>query len=274
MVETKGLIGSIEAADAMVKAANVVLVGKEYIGAGYVTVLVRGDVGAVKAATDAGAAAARRVGELVSVHVIPRPHAEVETDSPEALTARGDMASPQPSAAADAPTATSLPSPRRAPWRAAHARRSRCSPNSRRSTSTPSSMRWPPRSRRTAEALARLAVEETGYGVVADKIQKNLFAAEQVYDFIRPMKTVGVRQRHRRQEDRRDCRAVRRRGGDRAVDQSDVHRDLQDPDRDQGALRHRHQPASVGGALHHPRRRDHGRSRARAPARPTAASAG
>ncbi len=78
MVETKGLIGSIEAADAMVKSANVVLVGKEYIGAGYVTVMVRGDVGAVKAATDAGAAAARRVGELVAVHVIPRPHTEVE----------------------------------------------------------------------------------------------------------------------------------------------------------------------------------------------------
>jgi microcompartment protein CcmL/EutN len=78
MVETKGLIGSVEAADAMVKAANVTLIGKEYIGAGYVTVLVRGDVGAVKAATDAGAAAARRVGELVSVHVIPRPHTDVE----------------------------------------------------------------------------------------------------------------------------------------------------------------------------------------------------
>ena len=78
LVETKGLIGSIEAADAMVKTANVTLAGKEYIGAGYVTVMVRGDVGAVKAATDAGAAAARRVGELVSVHVIPRPHAEVE----------------------------------------------------------------------------------------------------------------------------------------------------------------------------------------------------
>jgi ethanolamine utilization protein EutM len=78
MVETKGLIGSVEAADAMVKAANVVLVGKEYIGQGYVTVIVRGDVGAVKAATDAGAAAARRVGELVAVHVIPRPHADVE----------------------------------------------------------------------------------------------------------------------------------------------------------------------------------------------------
>ena len=78
MVETKGLVGSIEAADAMVKSANVLLIGKEYIGAGYVTVFVRGDVGAVKAATDAGAAAARRVGELVSVHVIPRPHGEVE----------------------------------------------------------------------------------------------------------------------------------------------------------------------------------------------------
>lgn len=83
MVETKGLIGSIEAADAMVKAANVVLIGKEYIGAGYVTVMVRGDVGAVKAATDAGAAAARRVGELVSVHVIARPHNEVEKILPK-----------------------------------------------------------------------------------------------------------------------------------------------------------------------------------------------
>ncbi len=88
MVETKGLIGSIEAADAMVKSANVVLIGKEYIGAGYVTVMVRGDVGAVKAATDAGAAAARRVGELVSVHVIPRPHAEVERILPKAKDAK------------------------------------------------------------------------------------------------------------------------------------------------------------------------------------------
>ena len=82
MVETKGLVGAVEAADAMVKSANVVLLGKEYIGAGYVTTFVRGDVGAVKAATDAGAAAARRVGELVSVHVIPRPHSEVETILP------------------------------------------------------------------------------------------------------------------------------------------------------------------------------------------------
>jgi ethanolamine utilization protein EutM len=83
MVETRGFIGSVEAADAMVKAANVALVGSEYIGAGYVTVLVRGDVGAVKAATDAGAAAARRVGELISVHVIPRPHSEVERVLPK-----------------------------------------------------------------------------------------------------------------------------------------------------------------------------------------------
>ena len=82
MVETRGLVGAIEAADAMVKAANVTLVGKEQVGAGLVTVLVRGDVGAVKAATDAGAAAAENVGELISVHVIPRPHAEVEVILP------------------------------------------------------------------------------------------------------------------------------------------------------------------------------------------------
>ncbi|HEY0872473.1 MAG TPA: BMC domain-containing protein [Vicinamibacterales bacterium] len=88
MVETKGLIGSVEAADAMVKAANVILIGKEYIGAGYVTVMVRGDVGAVKAATDAGAAAARRVGELVSVHVIARPHQEVEKILPKVKDAK------------------------------------------------------------------------------------------------------------------------------------------------------------------------------------------
>lgn len=83
MVETKGLVGAIEAADAMVKAANVILVGKVLVGGGLVTVAVRGDVGAVKAATDAGAAAAERVGELLSVHVIPRPHSEVEMILPK-----------------------------------------------------------------------------------------------------------------------------------------------------------------------------------------------
>ena len=83
MIETKGLIGAIEAADAMVKSANVQLVGKEQVGGGLVTVMVRGDVGAVKAATDAGAAAAEKVGELISVHVIARPHTEVDAILPK-----------------------------------------------------------------------------------------------------------------------------------------------------------------------------------------------
>ncbi len=82
MIETKGLVGAIEAADAMVKSANVQLVGKEQVGGGLVTVMVRGDVGAVKSATDAGAAAAEKVGELLAVHVIPRPHAEVDAILP------------------------------------------------------------------------------------------------------------------------------------------------------------------------------------------------
>ena len=89
MVETRGLVGAIEAADAMVKAANVQLVGKEQVGGGLVTVMVRGDVGAVKAATDAGAAAAEKVGELISVHVIPRPHAEVDHILPPRLRRAG-----------------------------------------------------------------------------------------------------------------------------------------------------------------------------------------
>jgi ethanolamine utilization protein EutM len=84
MIETRGLIGSVEAADAMVKAAKVTLLGIEKgYGGGYVTVMVRGEVGAVKAATDAGATAAKRVGELVAVHVIPRPHSEVEQVLPK-----------------------------------------------------------------------------------------------------------------------------------------------------------------------------------------------
>jgi microcompartment protein CcmL/EutN len=95
MIETKGLVAMIEAADAMVKAAKVTLVGWEKIGAGYVTAIVRGDVAAVKAATDAGAAAARRVGELVSVHVIPRPHANLEDALPigKATAGRQSLAS-------------------------------------------------------------------------------------------------------------------------------------------------------------------------------------
>ena len=85
MVETRGFVACVEAADAMVKAARVVLVGYEKIGTGYVTALVRGDVAACKAATDAGASAAQKVGELVSVHVIPRPHANLEDVFPIAV---------------------------------------------------------------------------------------------------------------------------------------------------------------------------------------------
>ncbi|MFS0575495.1 BMC domain-containing protein [Sporosarcina sp. 179-K 3D1 HS] len=83
MIETKGLVASVEAADAMLKAANVNLVGKEHVGGGIVTVMVRGDVGAIKAATEAGSAAAQRFGELLSVHVIPRPHDELEIILPK-----------------------------------------------------------------------------------------------------------------------------------------------------------------------------------------------
>ena len=89
LIETRGLVGSIEAADAMVKAANVVLVGQEQVGGGLVTVMVRGDVGAVKAATDAGAAAARRVGELIGVHVIPNPHEDAERITPKNILGSG-----------------------------------------------------------------------------------------------------------------------------------------------------------------------------------------
>jgi ethanolamine utilization protein EutM len=84
MVETKGLVAAIQAADAMVKAANVNLTGYEKIGSGLVTVMVRGDVGAVKAATDAGGMAAKQLGELIAVHVIPRPHADLEKILPKA----------------------------------------------------------------------------------------------------------------------------------------------------------------------------------------------
>lgn len=98
MIETRGLVAAIEAADAMVKAANVSLQCKEHVGGGLVTVMVRGDVGAVKAATDAGAAAAERVGELISVHVIPRPHSELED-----ILGGGDAPDGAPVAPVEAP---------------------------------------------------------------------------------------------------------------------------------------------------------------------------
>ena len=108
-----------------------------------------------------------------------------------------------------------------------------------------------------AEALARLAVEETGFGVVADKVQKNLFASRRVYEFIKPMKTVGVINRI---EDKKIIEIAEPFGVVAAidsVDQSHLDRDLQDADCDQGALRRRHEPAPVGGALHHARGRHH-----------------
>ncbi len=95
MIETRGLVGAIEAADAMVKAANVHLLGKEHVGGGLVTVMVRGDVGAVKAAVEAGSAAAKRVGELISVHVIPRPHGDVEAVLPTLGEDAGTAAAPK-----------------------------------------------------------------------------------------------------------------------------------------------------------------------------------
>ena len=116
MIETKGLVGSIEAADAMLKAANVVLASKTHVGGGLVTVMVRGDVGAVKAAVDAGAAAAERVGELVSVHVIPRPAADVESildpltpapdpePEPPAAEPEAEPEAPAPESAPEAPS--------------------------------------------------------------------------------------------------------------------------------------------------------------------------
>ena len=113
MIETRGLVAAIEAADAMVKAANVTLTNKEHVGGGLVTVMVRGDVGAVKAATDAGAAAAERVGELVSVHVIARPHGELE----EILEPEAPAAQPDPPTSPEQPVQepameASAPAPR------------------------------------------------------------------------------------------------------------------------------------------------------------------
>ena len=157
------------------------------------------------------------------------------------------------------PIAISRPSPKRARSRGAPSRPGSSSPSSARNRSTPSSMPWPPPPRPQAEAFARLAVEETGYGVVADKIQKNLFASQKVYNFIRPMKTVGVIARH---EDRRVIEIAEPFGVVAAVVPSTnptstaIYKILIC---DQGALRHRPQPASVGRQVHHARRRGDGR---------------
>lgn len=102
LIETRGLVAAIEAADAMVKAANVRLVSKEYAGSGLVTMTVKGDVGAVKAAVDAGAAAGKRIGEVVSVHVIPRPHTEVDKVISGRMVRSGSGQIPRPNRGAAA----------------------------------------------------------------------------------------------------------------------------------------------------------------------------
>src|SRR5262249_38496267 len=177
LVETKGLIGSVEAADAMVKAANVVLVGKEYIGAGYVTVMVRGDVGAVKAATDAGAAAARRGGELVAVAVVSRPHAEVARILTQGAGQPMAESASVPQAHTDRDLA-SIAEARALARRAKQAWLELAEFSQERIDAIVDAMAAAATPQ--AEAFARLAVEETGYGVVEDKIQKNLFSSQKV----------------------------------------------------------------------------------------------
>jgi len=179
-------VAAIEAADAMVKAANVILIGKEYIGAGYVTVTVRGDVGAVKAATDAGAAAARRVGELVSVHVIPRPHEEVEKILPGlkrtaeaggSPLARFGLTLPQDQDSASVQEV-------RAQGREGVRGFSGSTASTTNSEWTRSSKPWCGR-RENSKRWPRMAVEETGYGNVPDKIVKNLLNSDLLPRYIR-----------------------------------------------------------------------------------------
>ncbi len=200
----------------MVKAANVVLVGKEYIGAGYVTVLVRGDVGAVKAATDAGAAAARRVGELVSVHVIPRP-ARRSRAHPAQGEGRQGVSRHRlvrvPHGADHGPdrSRSRLRSPKRARSRAARkAGRAPSSPSSPRSRSTPSSTRWPRPPRRRPRRSRGWPSRKPASASSPTRSRRTSSPSEKVYEFIRPMKTVGVVRRDRGPEGHRDRRAVRR----------------------------------------------------------------
>ena len=183
MIETRGLIGAIEAADAMVKTANVVAHRQGVHRRRATSPCSRAATSApIKAATDAGAAAARRVGELVSVHVIPRPHADVERVLPKRRAGARAKLAPAPTlmatAAADRPIATSPPFRKRGGSRSAPSRPRRRSPSSPRNRSIAIVDAMAAATRPRAEEFARLAVEETGYGVVADKIQKNLFSSE------------------------------------------------------------------------------------------------
>ena len=235
------------------------LIGKEYIGAGYVTVLARGDVGAVKAATDAGAAAARRVGELD----LRARHSPAARGRRARAAARGRRRTLR--------WLTAWPRPRRS-----DGSRSRFDPGSARAGAARQAGRAP--ARRILPGTDRPHRRRDGRsgraarrGVRPPRRRRNRLRRRRrqdseepvrvrsVYEFIRPMKTVGVVRRDEDTQGHRDRRAVRRGRRHRAVDQSDVHGDLQDPDLAQGALPDRPQPASVGGPLHHARRRSHGR---------------
>ena len=190
MIETKGLVGAIEAADAMVKTAKVVLTGKEYIGAGFVTVTVRGDVGAVKAATDAGAAAARRVGELVAVHVIPAPHADVEKILPGAKKNEKPRLKVLFSYMLQDPDLVSIQEVR---GKVEHA----YSAWTRYRTFTQSQVdaiveAIAAAARTEAQHLAELAVKETGYGNTKDKLAKNMLAADLLPQRMRGIRTIGL----------------------------------------------------------------------------------
>ncbi len=237
MVETKGLVGSIEAADAMVKAANVVLVGKEYIGAGYVTVMVRGDVGAVKAATDAGAAAARRVGELVSVHVIPRPAPGSREDPPALLRARR-RADPPDVLNGDTPDADLRLDPGSAQRsRRARRRPRRRSPASRRSRWTGSWTPWPrPRGRRRS-AWPASPTRRRASATSRTRPARTCSAAVDVHAYIRPLRTVGILREDTGPARGGDRRADGRRGRRHPFHQPDLDRDLQGPHLRQGPQR-------------------------------------
>ena len=195
---------SVEAADAMVKAANVVLVGKEYIGAGYVTVMVRGDVGAVKAATDAGAAAARRVGELVSVHVIPRPHAEVERILPKAQGPAQRTSVARPRAA----WLDAWLSPRR-PDRS----RSRLDRRGARAGARAPRQRWPQLAEFSQERIDAIvdamaaAVDAAGRGVRAARRRGNRLRRRRRQDPEEPVRRREGLRVHPADEDRRRHRA-------------------------------------------------------------------
>ena len=254
----------VEAADAMVKAANVVLVGKEYIGAGYVTVMVRGDVGAVKAATDAGAAAARRVGELVSVHVIPRPHSGSRKNPAQGQRTPRRRNSPPVTHGADPGPDRSrsrLHLTKREPSRAARRRPRLLAELSQEQIDAIVDAMAQPRRRRPKRSPGSPSRRPA---TASSPTRSRRTSSRPTRSTVHPPDEDGRRRPPTRgSQGHRDRGAVRRRRGHRAVDEPDVDGHLQDPDLAQGAMPHRDQPAPVGRPLHLARRRSDERSGAR-----------